>query len=143
MRTASPGIFLLVSTALIAAASQTESSRWVSFSGQVRPFLETNCSPCHFGGQRAGGLSLASVSQILRGGGKGAAIVPGRADESRLILLMEHKAEPKMPPIPGAKPLDTSLIRAWIDQGAKDDSAAGPPPTANARRTPEVRTPPS
>ena len=105
-----------------ASAVQLEAKRPVSYSREVKPFLEKNCAPCHYGGQNQGGLSLTSVSRILKGGNKGPAIVPGKASASRLILLMEHKAEPRMPPIPGAKPLDTRLLRAWIDAGVKDDT---------------------
>src|SRR5688572_12717924 len=116
---------LVIISAVIATAcwSQIPTVKVVSYARHVRPFLEKNCAPCHYGTQSQGGLSLSSVSRILKGGNKGPAIIPGKASESRLILLLEHKAEPKMPPIPGAKPLDTVLLRAWIDAGAKDDSA--------------------
>ncbi len=109
--------------------AQVGSSRQISYSRNVKPFLELNCAPCHYGSQSQGGLSMESTSRLLRGGRKGPAIVPGKASESLLIALMEHRAEPKMPPIPDAKPLDTRLLRAWIDAGAKDDSPSRPPAT--------------
>ena len=96
--------FGVVTAAVVAFAQSPR--RPVSYASEIKPFLEKNCAPCHYGSQRQGGLSLASIAQILKGGGKGAAVIPGKASESRMVLLMEHKAEPKMPPIPGAAPLD-------------------------------------
>src|ERR1041384_2623266 len=79
----------------------------ISFANTVAPTLQIHCSPCHYGSQSAGGLKLETVAQMLNGGVHGPAIVPGKANESRLVLMMEGKVLPAMPPIPNAKPLDT------------------------------------
>src|SRR2546423_270698 len=96
-----------------------------SFIETIAPTLQTHCSPCHYGSQSAGGLKLGTVAQMLKGGVHGPAIVPGKANESRLVLMMEGKILPAMPPIPNAKPLDTKAIRAWIDAGAKERAREG------------------
>ena len=47
------------------------------------------------------------------------AIVPGKADQSRMILMLEGKVQPRMPfgadPLPAA---DIATLKAWIEGGA-------------------------
>src|SRR6185295_12774639 len=95
--------------------AQTRTHNTVSYASSVVPTLQKHCAPCHYGTQSAGGLKLETVAQMLKGGVHGPAIVPSKANESRLVLMMEGKLQPAMPPIPNAKPLDTRLIRAWTD----------------------------
>lgn len=91
--------------------------------------LQLNCVSCH-GEQRMSGLDLRQRESMLEGGGKGPALVPGRADESLLFLAASHDGELKMPP--GKPPLSTrdlDTLRDWIDGGAPWDStvSAGTP----------------
>src|SRR5690606_28698525 len=70
-----------------------------------------------------GGLSLHQHAALLRGGNSGSAIIAGNPEESLLIHEISG-ATPKMPKF-GA-PLgaeQVALIRRWIEEGAKDDSA--------------------
>ena len=65
---------------------------------------------------------------MLKGGKRGPALVPGKADESLLFRMAAHRVEPVMPPKdkPGNPPLtpeELGLLKLWIDAGAKDDSA--------------------
>ena len=71
------------------------------------------------------GLDLRHRETMLEGGGKGPALVPGRADESLLFLAASHAGELKMPP--GKPPLpssDLDALRDWIDGGAPWDLTA-------------------
>ena len=68
---------------------------------------------------------------MLKGGKRGPAIVPGKADESLLFKMAAHRVEPVMPPKDkkDQKPLtpeELGLLKLWIDAGAKDDSAENP-----------------
>jgi len=120
-----------------AALSQNRAAKSPSYANDVAPVMKTNCAPCHFGSQRAGGLRLESVADMLKGGGKGPAIKPGKASESLLIQLMEHTRGPQMPPIPNSKPLPTKALRAWIDAGAKEDSTPAPPAAPMPAKAPK------
>ena len=69
------------------------------------------------------GLDLRHRDAMLKGGGKGPALVPGNAEESLLFLAASHRGELKMPP--GKPPLsshDLDALRDWIDGGAPWDS---------------------
>jgi hypothetical protein len=86
-----------------------------SFEKQVAPLLQARCLACHSGAKPRGGLDLTTRAGLLKGGEKGAAVVPGQADDSPLVLRVEAK---QMPP---KKPLevgDADLLRRWVDAGA-------------------------
>ncbi len=57
------------------------------FESRIRPVLVEHCYKCHSGRTRSpkGGLRLDSREAVLRGGGNGPAIVPGKPDDSLLI----------------------------------------------------------
>ncbi len=94
----------------------------VSFANQVSPiFQRYGCSGCHGG---SGGLFVATVAQLLRGGDHGPAVVPGKADTSNLV----RKLSPAPPfgdrmPQGGPYLADSTIqtIKLWINQGAKDN----------------------
>lgn len=70
-------------------------------------------------------LDLSTFENALRGGARGSAIVPGRAEDSRLYRLAAGLDKPAMP-LGGTKLTDGQLavIKTWIDQGAHWDSGA-------------------
>ncbi len=93
-----------------------------SFRNNILPILNANgCAGCHGGN---GGLTVTSVGALLAGGDHGPAIVPGNADSSNLVrkLLSPPPFGSRMPlggtPLPDAS---VGLIRAWINEGAKDN----------------------
>jgi mono/diheme cytochrome c family protein len=95
--------------------------RPVKYFGDIHPVLAAHCVSCHGPEKQKGGLRLDSREMALMGGsGYGPAIVPGKSEESPLILFMAH-VEPEMEMPPKKDPLPDSTIavlRAWIDQGA-------------------------
>ncbi len=40
---------------------------------------------------------MESYDALMKGGAHGAVIVPGKADQSRMILMLEGKVQPRMP----------------------------------------------
>jgi len=96
----------------------------VSYAADVAPIFRAHCSPCHTGDQRAGGLSLESFANLMKGGVSGPSVVKGSAQRSNLVERILGKGGlPRMPM--GFKPLsprDQGLIEAWINQGAKAGS---------------------
>ncbi len=82
----------------------------------ARTILDNRCLSCH-GEVRTSGLDIRTKESILKGGKRGAAVVPGRADESLLYQAVAHSGEFKMPP--GEEALsaqDLDILREWISQ---------------------------
>jgi hypothetical protein len=100
-----------------------------SYTKDIRPFLDTNCVSCHNAKVTKGGANLESYESIVKGGkNKKVLLVPGDADKTRLVAVIEHKAKPNMPPKKEKQqPTDAekTMFRAWVAAGAKDDSAKG------------------
>jgi WD40 repeat protein len=100
-------------------------SQPVSFHSQIRPILARHCQGCHQPAAKQSELVVTSYAEFLKGGRKGAAFVPGKPDESKVIAYLTGQEKPQMPF--GAKPLadaEIELFRQWIREGARDDSPA-------------------
>ena len=64
---------------------------------------------------------MESFDSLMKGGDDGKVIVPGKPDESLLVLQIEHKKKPYMPPKKAKDTLseqEIALIRAWVEAGA-------------------------
>ncbi len=98
----------------------------VDFSRDVEPVLKQNCYGCHAGAKPRSQLRLDRKSAALRGGIGGVAIVPGKADASRLIARVEGRGGEQRMPL-GRPPLslkEVAVLRSWIDKGAVWPAAA-------------------
>lgn len=106
----------------VAAQSAPDPASPAFFTQKVEPILSTNCYRCHSGMNHRGGYSMVGRENMLKGGHDGAAIVPGHADQSMLIRLIEHAghpADPKpMPPNGKLSDADIATITAWVQAGA-------------------------
>ena len=96
------------------------------FARDVVPILERHCLRCHNSAKVEGGLLLESHEDLLRGGDSGAPLQPGRPDDSPLILQVEGRAKPKMPPKQDLPPEDIAVLRAWVAAGAAYSRAPRP-----------------
>src|SRR5262249_17377748 len=96
-----------------------------SYAKQVRPFLAKYCLECHNASQAKGELVLETFKAMQDGGKSGPGVVPGKPDESPLVLLAEGKQKPAMPPKDAKQPKrdEVAVLRAWVAAGAKDDLA--------------------
>lgn len=92
------------------------------FKKSVRPILIGRCIRCHGGEDTENAFELTRREDLLRGGADGPVVVPGRAEESRLVKLIRHEAEPHMPE-DGAKLSDLAIqhLVDWINLGAPYD----------------------
>ncbi len=84
----------------------------------VEPLLKQHCTECHNPAKAKSALDLSSLQTILRGGDRGAAVLPGRPDESNLYKFLSAEADPHMPP-GNRKKLseeEAGLIKAWIEK---------------------------
>jgi len=134
------GTALVFGAALVCAvlvqftnAQSTPAAASEFFETKVRPVLASNCYSCHTNSQ-LGGLRLDSREAMLKGGGRGPAIVPGDPDTSWLVRAVRQKdAGLKMPM--GGKLKDSEIedLAEWIRAGAVWPASAAP--TAAARQT--------
>src|ERR1051326_7145916 len=99
----------------------------VSFATEIRPVFESSCWKCHGGTIQLSKLDLRTRESALKGGTRGGAIVPGKADESRLYRVVAGIEKPSMPMDGKLTAEQIAVIRDWINQGAvwettRDDS---------------------
>ena len=92
---------LLALTAAVPALSAQSPAAATTdfFEAKIRPVLANNCYACHASSaQSQGGLRVDSRDALLKGGGRGAAVVPGDPDQSWLIRAV-RQSDPalKMP----------------------------------------------
>lgn len=125
---------------LIAGCGQ----RMVSYSRDINPIFQNNCSVCHRPGGAGfaqSGFSVATYEDVMKGTKNGPVIQPGSSVSSTLVRLVRHQADKtiNMPKnytidltrhdnivLPGADarelPLrDVELIATWVDQGARNN----------------------
>jgi hypothetical protein len=106
--------------------------------GAAQAILEHNCFGCH-GKARVSGLDLRQRETLLKGGKRGPAVIPGKAQESLLYRAVIQDGELKMPPsgAPLAK-ADLETLRKWIEEGAIwDEDVKGPEPKWWSLRNPK------
>lgn len=102
---------------LVAAHAQTVTK--VDFGRDVQPLLRQNCIGCHGPAVHQNGFRLDRPSDAMRGGTI-AVIGPGNSEASRLYLqLIGNEYGPQMPPTGALRPEQITIIRDWIDQGAR------------------------
>jgi hypothetical protein len=97
-----------------------------SYARQVKPFLAKYCSECHSGDRSKAGLNLDTYKSLMAGSRNEHVVVPGKPDDSQLVLAVEALAGSPMPPKRAKQPkrAERAILRAWVAAGAKDDSAA-------------------
>jgi WD40 repeat protein len=87
-----------------------------------------------------GGLVMENYDLLMKGGSHGQAIVPGRADESRMILMLEGKVQPRMPfngdPLPAS---DIATLKAWINTGATRPVTGEATSTLTSMAIPDIK----
>ncbi len=88
------------------------------FDKRIAPILEKRCLSCHNQELNDGGISFVDRDSLLRGGRLGAAVVPGKPDQSVMIQAVRHTGEIKMPPGPKLSPKDVALLTEWVRRGA-------------------------
>jgi Protein of unknown function (DUF1549)/Planctomycete cytochrome C len=105
---------LFVSTAPGYAFAQDK----IDFQRDIRPILSNQCFKCHGPALQKSGVRLDSHDAAL----KKKAIVPGKADASKLIERILADDDERMPPKTAGerlKPAQIELLKKWIAQGAE------------------------
>ena len=91
------------------------------FEKQIRPLLAKQCYLCHSATSQPlmSELRLDSRENLLQGGSRGPAIVPGHPEKSLLIAAIGY-GDPKlrMPPTGKLKEAEIAALTAWVKMGA-------------------------
>jgi mono/diheme cytochrome c family protein len=111
---------------LLAAAlpATTPAADQVTFDDHVLAIFQQACLNCHNPDKAKGGLDLSTFSATLKGGSGGKIVEPGDPG-SKLLAVITHAAEPKMPP--EGDPLDPArieLVQGWIAGGLLENKAS-------------------
>jgi mono/diheme cytochrome c family protein len=92
-----------------------------SFSGQILPILQTNCSVCHNQQTKLGGWDASTYSAVMTGGDAGPAVIANDATNSLLAKKLLGAQGSIMPPSGKLPPDVIQLILDWINAGAPDN----------------------
>ena len=113
---------------IISSASQLcAATAKMSFTDDVMPIFVGHCFSCHQpGGQgnEKSGLDLSSYEGVMKGTKSGKMVIPGDADGSNLMWLLDWRGAPETHMPLGKKKLSTcdrDAIRTWIREGAKNN----------------------
>lgn len=91
------------------------------FENSIRPVLVETCFRCHGDTKISGMLRIDSREALMQGGESGAAIVPGKPEESLLLMAIRRQADVSaMPPEKekSLRPDQISAFETWIKDGA-------------------------
>ncbi len=103
------------------ATSHGADDREGFFENKIRPILVESCLRCHGDTKKSGALRIDSREALLKGSASGAAIVPGKPEESLLIrAILRQEDVSAMPPEKekALKPNQVADFVAWIKAGA-------------------------
>jgi tricorn protease-like protein len=95
-----------------------------SFMKDVAPLFVQNCIACHNGRKAESKYNMTTFAALAKGGqvGEGITLEPGKPEESYLVELLAHDADPRMPykldPLPKEQ---IAVIERWVKEGAKYD----------------------
>ncbi len=103
-----------------AAATPSGAPPKIDYQRDIHAIFAAHCLTCHNAEKRSGGLSLGTYADIIAGGRTGAAIKPGRSEESLAVRRVLGEVLPRMPlggdPL---TPVEVGTLRTWIDEGAR------------------------
>jgi WD40 repeat protein len=107
---------------------QGQAVKHPNYEDDVRPIFARRCFACHNAAEMRSGLNLESFAGVLKGGGSGDAVIPGRASASLLYRAVAREdGAPQMPlgqpKIPDA---EIGVIRDWIQQGLLETGSSQP-----------------
>lgn len=90
-----------------------------TFETRIRPLLVKHCYECHSADSKPvkGGLLLDSREGLIKGGDSGAAIKPGKPDDSLLLSSVKYQSY-EMPPNGKLSNEQIQLLSNWIASGA-------------------------
>ena len=111
-----------------------------TFEGDVRRVFKTHCLHCHGeAGHVEGGLDLRLVRLMTGGGDSGPAVDPGDAEFSYLMMRLDDGSMPPAEVTIRPTAAEVTLVRDWIDAGARTARPEPDDPADLPRVLPEDR----
>lgn len=110
------GILFLLSTPLLTPLQADEKGDY--FENHVRPVFAEHCYSCHGPDKSKAGLRLDSITAIKKGLEADKLYVAGKPAESKLVEVLNHTGEVKMPPKQRLSNEQIRHVRHWIELGA-------------------------
>lgn len=114
----------LCAVTVLSIVSHTQAAE-LDFYRDVYPFLKSNCISCHNKTTTKGDLDMETPEMMKKGGESGQGIIPGKGEESLIVLASKHMNDLEMPPKSNKAgavnllPAEVEILKTWIDQGAK------------------------
>jgi mono/diheme cytochrome c family protein len=107
-----------------AAEDDTE----VKFSRDIAPILVGNCIQCHNPERRRGKFDLTTFEKLMAGSDVEKVIVPGKPDQSHLVLRLRGEETPRMPQgnNNSLSAEAIAMIESWVKAGARLDAKIDP-----------------
>lgn len=87
------------------------------FEKRIRPLLLARCVSCHGPQTQEAGLRLDSRAGVLKGSAEGPVVKPGNPKASRLIEVILHTGEVKMPPKRKLSSREIGDLTKWVRDG--------------------------
>jgi Protein of unknown function (DUF1549)/Protein of unknown function (DUF1553)/Planctomycete cytochrome C len=105
----------------------------IDYDRDVKPILRENCYRCHGSTRQEAGLRLDTPSAIRKGSNNGAVLIPGDAEHSLLITMLNGTEDDSVMPPSGPRlaPAQIATVKIWIERGAQapgaDENNISPP----------------
>src|SRR5205807_5542193 len=115
-------ILCLMIPGLVLSSGIARAAEEVSYQKDVKPIFTARCIACHGAVRQKAGLRLDASPLIRKGSKNGLILVPGKSNESLLLDAVLGKDRSRMPPKKEGEAISAqqiSILRTWIDQGAK------------------------
>jgi hypothetical protein len=120
---AAGSVALAASTTLLPVTQACAQQTQLSYSEDIAPIFKGWCVSCHQPGGEGyerSGFDVRTYQSVMKGNKFGPMVLPGKPDESNLIVLVNGEASIRMPfhhkPLPNCLRQD---LWTWIFQGAK------------------------
>ncbi len=113
-----PFVCLSVVLTSVCIAAEPTDDQVTFFEAKVRPILVNRCYDCHSEDSVESELRVDSLSELLNGGTRGPAIVPGEPQQSLLISAVKHSGQLYMPPKDKLPREEIVVLTKWVADGA-------------------------
>lgn len=121
-------IFLATGFAVCAEGPTAEQTE--IFEKKIRPLLMAKCFECHSDQNEESELRVDSLAELLAGGTRGPAVIPGKPAESLLVRAIGHGETLQMPPKKKLSAVEIADLTKWIKDGAAWPGENAKPPAA-------------
>src|ERR1035441_3181525 len=99
-----------------------------NYDDDIKPLIQRRCLPCHSSSEMRASLNLETFQGVMKGGGSGDVVKPGRVSASMLYkVLAREEGVPQMP-LGGPKLPDADInkVREWIQGGLLENANSKP-----------------